>query len=388
MGSFTSTYKKMVASVAGIAALAAGFATAALTRPAHAAEIDPALKTVRIAADHKVVDGFAYDKTSYNLSVKPKTMEVTGVPKGWTVENATKGSATSDNDKSSIHIGSDFTAEDTAKLKAAIGENFKPAYYTDSSDVQQPTVLNDFSLDKNQYVGLNVSQQQLNNLSFNMKNNEVAYQAARDAGFGFGRAMYDAQGRQTFKGEEMKYLQLEIIADDIKQVRTMSFIFTAEPDLGPIAGGQSQGNVWHFDDVWKINDDAIGADSASITIKPETTAAPKAAVKSLVGGPISLAPAAVTYTFTYTAGAAAPAPAPAPAVPAPAPAAPAPKAPAPAQPAPSKPAPTVDPKVEAKKPAQKSALARTGSSVAVVVVAATAFAAVSGLGFALSRKTR
>ncbi|BDR54181.1 hypothetical protein KIMH_02920 [Bombiscardovia apis] len=386
MGSFINTYKKVASAVAVVVTVSMGFAVATATHPAHAAEVDSALKTVRVNIDGKFLTDFDYTKTTYTIPGKPAYVDLTGVPKGWTVDNALKKSSSSDRNKNDIHLGSDFTPEDTAKFKAAVGENFKPSYYTDSTDVKNPVVFNDFSLDKHEYVGMKVSQQQLVNLSFNLNDkDQAAYQAARAAGFGFGRASYDAQGRQTIERSEVKYLKLDIIANYSKDVRSMSYIFTAEPDLGPIAGGQSQGTAWHADDEWSILSNTFTDSSVSVTIRP-VAAAPKAAVKSLVGTTAGATAAPVTYVFNYSAAAAAAAQAaPVPAVPGkPAPAAPAPAAPA--QPEAAKPAPKSETK--AKDPAQKSVLARTGSSISVVLVAALALALVSAGGLLLSRRTR
>ncbi|BDR53538.1 hypothetical protein KIM372_14450 [Bombiscardovia nodaiensis] len=305
--------KKCVAGLAGAATLLACL-LAVPVQEAHAALVDPALVGIGVKADGKPVDHFLSVRTDYELPAKPGSMEVTNVPAGWSVDQAhvTGSSQTSVSASASLdfHLGLNFTGEDISQLKSAVGADFKPAYFSKEQGASVQTVLQDFDLDHFLYLGLNLSSEQLANISFNRQELRAQVQAARQAGFDFATRWYDAQGNEIYgmlNTSNVHYVNLSITKDYGKNMRSLDYVFSTEKDISILVGTQLPNIAALQRNTWTLDPAAIGPSSASFTIRP-TAGATTLESKSLPK--ISLGSSPVTYTFTYAKDAVATSPAP------------------------------------------------------------------------------
>lgn len=228
--------------------------------------VDPALANVKIYVDGTPIDGFKYDSLEYALKAKPKTVQVTGVPDGWAVANATKGSSDTTHSNPVNPNKAELTAEDMSKVKSIIG-NEKPSYYTDSTDVNTPTSISNFNLDTKEYTSINATPVQLEHINFY---NSTVKSNLESAGYSVGAATYDKDGKKLFGNvQDTVYKVLTIHTGMGDQARGTSYVFTSKPDLGPLAGGKDSGSS-SASNVWTVDSKTFGNTETKVTIDPVT----------------------------------------------------------------------------------------------------------------------
>lgn len=227
--------------------------------------VDPALANVKIYVDGSPISGFRYDNLEYVLKAKPRAVQVTGVPDGWAVANATKGSSSDADHTSPVNPNkAELTSEDMAKVKSIIG-NEKPSYYTDSTDISTPTVISGFNLDKKDYTSINVTPVQLDHINFY---NHTVTSNLEKAGYSIGATTYDKDGKKLFGNvQDTVYKVLTIHTGTGDQSRGTSYVFTSKPDLGPLADGKDSGSS-SASEVWTVDSKTFGNTETVVTIDP------------------------------------------------------------------------------------------------------------------------
>ncbi|BDR54182.1 hypothetical protein KIMH_02930 [Bombiscardovia apis] len=293
--------KRLVAGIVGLAALTVAVIVGTPSN-AQAAIVNPKLAGVSLSADGKPVDSFVFNRTNYRLAAKPAAVRVSGVPSGWTVAHATQ---TSQEDSSidvsaslDFQIGSKFTSDDLAQLQSIVGDNFKPAYYSDDDDTQTMSIMKEFSLAKPAYPGLHLTHKQLASLSFNRQELQATIQSMRDAGFELGVRWYDAAGREVsgiLQADQVDYVNLSISKGLGSNAHSLNFVFTTQKDISVLVSAQIP-SLSGPKSTWTLDPAAIGATFTNVTLQPQQSAQNLTRALPDVNNLVS----PVTYTLAYS----------------------------------------------------------------------------------------
>ncbi|OZG50681.1 hypothetical protein [Bombiscardovia coagulans] len=272
---------------------------------AHVLPVDQQLSGINILTDGKAIDGFTYMKTNYQLVAKPKAIQVTNVPNGWLVENATAsgnpqgGSAPNISASVDFHLNTQFSSDDLTELKTIVGQDFKPAVPAHQNDGTSPFVLQEFTLDKHTYPNLQLSHEQLSKLSFDRQELRASIQSLHQAGFGLGVHWYDIAGNEIdgiVHADQVHYVDISIIKGSGKDIRSLDYVFTMEKDNSVLVAAQMPQASVGGSDTWTLNPAAIGGNYTLIRLRPDLTVHLDAARRTI---PSSFWAVPVTYTLAY-----------------------------------------------------------------------------------------